>query len=313
MANWEPQHPGPPSRWPAPGIFVNMEFGVSFSQSDPPHMASMKYTSRNMRERMDRQQQGQLLSNAQPPSLMPEWEQQRHERQQRQQQHREQHQQRPRRLGISIPSTRERGRSAPPPIHARDDIVSPVSPISTYRSSIAPGTMGFTPLTVTRERPLPPVPSNFRLGEADMPWSTDPWYRPEEADIGSPVAGIELEHRREQRRTEDPQRVRELEDLHQAMMTVDSLDSDGWETWTWDSDGGVPRPGGEVVPRAPQRAPRSLGWAVSRTEEVPDLYAADSLDRVGRHTEPQPPPPYVVSQWENTFGITGRRPRSAYA
>jgi hypothetical protein len=135
-----------------------------------------------------------------------------------------------------------------------------------------------------------------------MPWSTDPWYRHDEPTGQEPtVRGRQLEQTRNQGRMEDPQRIRELEDLHLAMMTVDSLDQEGWQRWTWDSS--------EDVPRPTQRAPTSLGWAVSRTEEVPDLYATDHLDRVG-HAEHAPPPPYVVSQYESTYG---RRPRSAYA
>ena len=155
------------------------------------------------------------------------------------------------------------------------------------------------PTTAPADRPLPPVPSHFRLGEAEMPWSTDPWYRTDGPEhIDSSMAGIELE----QRRTEDPQRRRELEDLHNAMMSVDTLDQDGWERWTWNEDSS----------RGPRRPPRSLGWAVSNTEEVPNLYAVDHLDRVG-HVQHSLPPPYVVSQYENTIEFNPRRPRSAFA
>lgn len=75
-------------------------------------------------------------------------------------------------------------------------------------------------------------------------------------------------------RGEDPQRVREMERLHQAMMTVDSIANDGWETWMWESVGDIPR------------GPRSLGWAVANSE----------LREEGR--EEGRPPPYVVSQYE---------------
>jgi hypothetical protein len=137
-----------------------------------------------------------------------------------------------------------------------------------------------------------------------MPWSTDPWYRYDVSDENdSVIMGRQLEQSRSQRRTEDPQRRRELEDLHLAMMTVDSLDQEGWQRWSWDSVQDSPRP--------TQRAPECLGWAVSRTEEVPDLYADDYLDRI-IHAEHEPPPPYVVSQYESSSQAISRRPRSAY-
>jgi hypothetical protein len=138
-----------------------------------------------------------------------------------------------------------------------------------------------------------------------MPWCTDPWYRHDVSNENDSVTmSVQLDQTRSQGRTEDPQRRRELEDLHLAMMTVDSLDQEGWQRWSWDSV--------EESPRPVQRAPGSLGWAVSRTEEVPDLYADDHLDRVS-YTEHVPPPPYVVSQYESSSGAVSRRPRSAYA
>lgn len=97
------------------------------------------------------------------------------------------------------------------------------------------------------------------------------------------MVGIELANHR----GEDPQRVRELEALQQAMMTVDSLPNDGWEAWTWESVGDMPR------------GPRSLGWAV-RTEGERSVSSPLS-----------PPPPYVVSQWEEAFGRDDWRPRSS--
>lgn len=93
------------------------------------------------------------------------------------------------------------------------------------------------------------------------------------------------------RRLDDPQRVRDLETLHQAMMTVDSLGNDGWEPWTWESVGDMPR------------GPRSIGWAVS-SEDAPSRapIAPDA---------PVEPPPYVVSQWEQAFGRGRSRPKSS--
>ncbi|KAH6683098.1 hypothetical protein B0J14DRAFT_528955 [Halenospora varia] len=286
MASSNSQYPPrTSSRWPAPGIFVNVEFGVSFSPNDPPHTKKLKYTSRNMQERLYRQhnRQRQQQQNPDQPryphpvAIYPESS--------RTQQRCDD--ERPRRLGVSTRSPHERGSSAPPTMTDRNLPISPVSPITPFSPLVHRSTMP----TEQANRPLPPVPSRFRLGEADMPWSTPPWYRPQEPEFASPtVVGIELE----ERRLEDPQRVRELEELHQAMMTVDSLDHDGWESWTWDSVGDIPR------------GPRSLGWAVRSSETVPDIRSPARLE--------PPPPPYVVSQWEQALERSGgRRPRSAYS
>lgn len=138
-----------------------------------------------------------------------------------------------------------------------------------------------------RDRPLPATPSHFRLGEDGLPWSTEPFYRCEEPVVGSPIRPAMVEIELEGRRIEDPQRVRELEELHQAMMTVDSLDHDGWV-------GDIPA----------SRRPSTLGWAIS-TNPAEDDFSQDNLE--------PPPPPYVVSQWESTFGGPRIRPRSAFS
>jgi len=273
MANWEHQHPPrTSSRWAAPGLFMNFQVGVSFSNNDPPHTASIKYSSRNMQERMYRQHQDAHSTQHEPRSLMPENSQARLSRQQR-----------ARSLDARPIDPYGRGISAPSTRYDRHESINPVSAITPIHHTSS------MPLE-RANRPLPAAPSRFRLGEDGLPWSTEPWYRCEEEQIVSPIrptmVGIELEERRT---AEDPQRVRELEDLHQAMMTVDSLDHDGWETWTWDSVGDIPR------------GPRSLGWAVS-TEAT--------TERLREALEP-PPPPYVVSQWEQVYGRRAVRPRSA--
>jgi len=195
MANREHQHPHPhpprtSSRWPAPGIHVNLEFGVSFSNNDSPHTASMKYTSRNMQERMYNQQQESFYRQQNPQSLMPGNIQERQSRPQ----------QRSRSLEVRPSYPYERGSSAPPTLQP----ISPVSPITPLLHHT-----GSMPLEGA-DRPLPAAPSRFRLGEDGLPWSTEPFYRGEEREFASPtrpaMVGIELE----ERRTEDPQRVREL-------------------------------------------------------------------------------------------------------
>ncbi|TVY73485.1 hypothetical protein LSUE1_G007575 [Lachnellula suecica] len=281
MANWEPQNPPRTSaKWLAPGIFVNVEFGLSFSNDRPPHTASMKYTSRNMQERTYRQQQ-ESFRLQQPPNLPGDVQ----ERQSRQE--------RPRNLDIRPRAQHERGSSAPPSIYDRNynsyEQNQPFSPVSPLLSPLTPlRHTGSMPIERTN-RPLPTAPSRFRLGEDGLPWSTEPWYLSEEAQFAGPtgpVVGIELE----ERRREDPQRVRELGNLHQAMMTVDSLHYDGWEAWTWDSVGDIPR------------GPRSLGWAVRREP---------NSNECPRELLEPPPPPYVVSQWEQAYGRRSVRPHSA--
>lgn len=317
MANLEPQRP--PSRWPAPAIHVHVEFGVSFSPNDPPHTRSMKYTSNNMNERIERQRREELARSGQD-SLAPggnRRHQQNHQLQlqqsqqdfhhqqqiytQQQQRHSSYNQQHSRDLTVSTRGSRERGSSAPPFLPP----ISPVSPMSTYRNSTAWNTSPYrnSNQSESRERPLPPVPSRFRLGEDDLPWSTPAWYRsPDAENFNNTIGSMDNSLPLSPRRSEDPRRVRELEDLHLAMMTVDSLGNDDWETWAW----------GEGIGEIP-RGPRSLGWAVSRTEEVPDLYAAERQANIPL-SPPPPPPPYVVSQWERTsFGRYDTRPRSAYA
>ncbi|KAE8441249.1 hypothetical protein EG329_005580 [Mollisiaceae sp. DMI_Dod_QoI] len=292
MANWEPEHPPrTSSRFPAPGIFVNVEFGVSFTNRNSPHTASLNYTNRRMQERLARQRREQdalllqernhrhpyeqpLWTGAHPSTLTPgagDDNYRRHRQQQRQQQQRE--------LGARTRELHDRGSSAPPSFSERPPMPpSPVSPIFSIQHTSSMPLEGY-------ERPLPPLPSQYRLGEDDLPWSTEPWYRPDSPDFAAPtLVGIELENQR----GEDPQRVRELEELHLAMMTVDSLPHDGWEAWTWDSVGEMPR------------GPRSLGWAVSSNPVSPD----DTGNPIS------PPPPYVVSQWQSSLGWD-LRPRSS--
>ncbi|KUJ14768.1 uncharacterized protein LY89DRAFT_122074 [Mollisia scopiformis] len=290
MANWEPQHPPrTSSRFPAPGIFVNVEFGVSFR--DRPHTASMNYTSRRMQERLNRQrrEQDELLlqeRNHRHPFEQPLWSgphpstltpgtgdegYRRNRQQQRQQQQRS--------LGVRTREQHERGSSAPPSLSERPQMpTSPVSPIMSIQHTSSMPLDGY-------ERPLPPLPSQYRLGEDSLPWSTEPWYRPASPDYVPPPATVGIE--RENWRGEDPQRVRELEDLHLAMLSVDSLPHDGWEAWTWESVGEMPR------------GPRSLGWAVS-SNDTPEGNVRSPIS---------PPPPYVVSQWESSWGWN--RPRSS--
>lgn len=223
-------------------------------------------------------------------------------------------------MSVRTHNSRERGNSAPPSLSDHSESISPISPVSPMGTFNQFGTLQHTSsmpiggLQDRLERPLPPLPSQFRLGEDGLPWTTEPWYiEPEpESEYGNrTIAGIELENRRqedpqrvrdlgalhqammmgiehgnrerENRRQEDPQRVRDLGALHQAMMTVDSLPHED----AWDSVAEMPR------------GPSSLGWAV-RSED-------------SRHgLSPGGPPPHVVSQFEQALARgVGMRPRSS--
>lgn len=74
-------------------------------------------------------------------------------------------------------------------------------------------------------KPLPPTPSRFRLGEQDLPWGTPSWVMGEDDYTRPTLVPISPPNPR----NEDPIRVRELESLGQAMMTVDSLGNEWWE------------------------------------------------------------------------------------
>jgi hypothetical protein len=291
MATGHQYPPRTSSRFP-PGIFVNVQVGVACSKSDRAHTASVNYATRSMRDRLYREQQEEqwrLLDLQQPPQvLMPAIGQYpvRHSRQH--------HQNRERRLTVRTREQHERGSSAPPALSDRLQPISPVSPLGPiYPRDPLPGithTHSMPPSGT--ERPLPPLPSRFRLGEDGLPWSTEPWYQPQSPGFERPTV-VGIQH--EDRRGEDPQRVRELEALHAAMMTVDSIPHDGWEPWTWDSVGDMPR------------GPRSLGWAVSRDDST-----LSPVSPPGASLLPSPPPPYVVSQWEQSFsGSNSMRPVSS--
>lgn len=344
MTHWEqPRFPPRTSsrRWVAPGIFVNVEFGVTVKPDDRPHVASLKYASKKMDAKLNEERIRQqyedglfLLQEQQerdlsrhPTILMPA-------RGNPAMQNRQYEQQdvveRQRRLGVSMREQHERGTSAPPTITDRTRPISPVSPISpmsmasfetsfeqtTSMPSDFPFDISFNEITFQRSAPiesilqperatpqmnrktkqlrvnrdrinqqLPPSPSQFRLGEDDLPWSVQPWYRTPEPGVSTPpIPSIKTESSK----LDDPQRVRDLETLHQAMMTVDSLSAEGWDDPSWQGFGDMPS------------GPRSLGWAVAST----DASLRPTLSSPG-------PPPYVVSQWEQRNSRGRNRPRSA--
>jgi hypothetical protein len=153
-------------------------------------------------------------------------------------------------------------------------------------------------------KPLPPLPS-FRLGQ-DLPWTspTTTWipldngestYHETNSITVAPARGT----------VEDPQRTRELAELHEAMMAVD-LGDDVWH------------PGGSWH-RRPPPGPRDLGWAVAipTGDEVQTGASREQGHREGRES---PPPAYCSGQWgwdweweeRGRFWVRGRPRRSTY-
>ncbi|KXJ90281.1 hypothetical protein Micbo1qcDRAFT_164818 [Microdochium bolleyi] len=135
----------------------------------------------------------------------------------------------------------DRGSSAPPPLShnnpwvANADYMTPAMPQATRssRQSAVPQVW----------KNLPAPPSQFRLGADGLPWSS--WAYPE--GYPDPEEGQEMEEevaifankpttvnlspesRLERRHTDDPARVQELEKLSLAMVTVDN----GFENQWW--------------------------------------------------------------------------------
>jgi hypothetical protein len=133
--------------------------------------------------------------------------------------------------------------------------------------------------------------------------------------IGRGNGGNINSDRRERASSEDPQRVRDLEALHLAMMTIDSLENDWWgPVSAWDSRSEL------------ARVPMSLGWAVrveplhqdSGVADMGDVGMSSSAFRgsmagSGWGGEMSPPPEYAQGGWDwDVNGYYGglRRSRS---
>lgn len=138
-------------------------------------------------------------------------------------------------------------------------------------------------------------------------------------------------------RPDDSQRAHDLGAFHSAMMGVEGLHNEGWESWAWQDSSNS----SSVVGERAQPGPRSLGWAV-RTEPVttdvqnagqnagsrvtqervgsPYSYGSDFVGFYGpglagdRNSEilMSPPPAYVDSQWEEMGRRLAMRPRTSY-
>jgi hypothetical protein len=145
-------------------------------------------------------------------------------------------------------------------------------------------------------KPLPPLPSRFRLGSDALPWSSPTILDPEDITYSEPssISIGEPPEPAQEARMDDPQRTRELEQLHQAMMGVDSMElgNDWWEPGgSWDRQGDL---GG--LPSGP----RGVGWAVAVPTREEVHPSRPQVEQRGSHQvggQLSPPPAYSQGQW----------------
>ncbi|KAB8293076.1 hypothetical protein EYC80_007435 [Monilinia laxa] len=291
----DPPVPEKKSRWPhLPGFYFNVEFKVSTSDNDKGHGASLKYASKNMKER-ERARANTHLGDTPAPISTPSPPPASQEPCYHQAPQSQLGRSKALRIKTDIPG---RGRSAPVTVYDRGYSISPVSPLTPDISPIQQQASEIPEQTLTdhSERPLPSTPGRFRLGGDDLPWSTPFSYWNAEPDTSESVGPTRMSIEPYQsppstRRNEDSELAEDLSELQQAMMTVDSMDGDSWDPWKWSSAGNT------------SAAPKSIGWAVSSEDALQSLATPS--------TNNHPPPPYVVSQWEHSSRtmVAAERPR----
>ncbi|KAI0005212.1 hypothetical protein F4779DRAFT_630191 [Xylariaceae sp. FL0662B] len=261
-----------------PQIFVQLAFGVSWSQRHAPRTHTVTYMSRNLKSARD---SGNFPRQLPAPNTnfltAPDPRQQRSKEHPNRPPHRHQHRPnenshgksrprdhgRPRGQGTDQPReylsvqprrgsrsdaramTHERGRSAPPPFNDSpwDVHQAPASAVSPRRAE------------ATREPPhvwkdLPTPPCQYRLGEDGLPWSAWAWPGGSEGEEELPYENnpTTIPLSVDARRIQDSEQARELESLSTAMMTVDN----GFENQWWHQG-----------PREP------IGWWPNQEEEEP--------------------------------------------
>ncbi|KAH6652094.1 hypothetical protein BKA67DRAFT_347565 [Truncatella angustata] len=154
----------------------------------------------------------------------------------------------------------ERGKSAPPPFQD-----SPWDATAGPSASLFPDVPQESAEQPRIWKPLPAPPSSFRLGEDDLPWSA--WAGPsdsyerrrsneneDDSSYANQPTTVPISPYR--RRSDDPERSRELESLSAAMVTVDN----GFENQWW------------------YQGPReTTAWWPRDQEEPPRLSMADAL------------------------------------
>ncbi|KAI3319038.1 hypothetical protein HD806DRAFT_300765 [Xylariaceae sp. AK1471] len=227
-----------------PQLFVQLTFGVSWSDRHIPQSHTFSYTSKNLKSARD---SGHFPRQA-PPSQQhrrqdasqPQYRGERHHRDHERPRSRPSNS-RSRHVGAQSPPresrsgsrrpANERGSSAPPPTHNSPWNDEEGGPSATLFPRPARATMN-SPFIW---KDLPTNPARFRLGEDGLPWSASAWpFDPAGDEDGDepPFANLPTVvplSPPNGRRSEDPQRVRELESLSMAMMTVDN----GFENQWW--------------------------------------------------------------------------------
>ncbi|KAI5855045.1 hypothetical protein GGS23DRAFT_608231 [Durotheca rogersii] len=251
-----------------PQIFVQLAFGVSWSRRHSPQTHTLTYVSRNLKNTRDSGNFPRQVPPPGTNFLaIPQSSSHRHREhsdrnhQQRQRQHSrhydhrleqpyaldhprerdrphdqtldqssEQFRSRPRQgsRGETRRLLPERGRSAPPPFNDSPWDVHPASGSVLFPCQVHTGGDNSQSL-----KALPAPPSLYRLGEDGLPWSAWAWPtdlrddgEDETNSVDNPTATTAPFAVRVQ---EDPARVRELESLSTALMTVDN----GFENQWW--------------------------------------------------------------------------------
>ncbi|TGJ86247.1 hypothetical protein E0Z10_g2547 [Xylaria hypoxylon] len=229
-----------------PQLFVQLTFGVSWSDRHIPRTHTLSYTSKHLKN---------ARNSGHFPRQEPCHQHRRQDSVQRQHQHRgERHHHhrdnerprgratnsRPRHPGTLSPpresrsdsrrTDNERGSSAPPAVHDGPWSDEEGGPSATLFPR--PARTNRNPPHVWKD--LPTNPARFRLGEDGLPWSASVWpFDPDSNEDEPPFANLPttlpLSPPSERRHGEDPQRVKELESLSTAMVTVDN----GFENQWW--------------------------------------------------------------------------------
>lgn len=139
----------------------------------------------------------------------------------------------------------DRGHSAPPPFHDSPWDDAPGLSASLFPPAQPAAAAAATAMVISDDqetrggasKPLPATPSHFRLGEDGLPWSAEAWpvvdagqHSPEEQQQQqSSYANQSTSVSNAPGSRDDPQRVKELETLSAAMVTVDN----GFENQWW--------------------------------------------------------------------------------
>lgn len=226
-----------------PQLFVELSFGVSWSDRHMPQMHTLSYTSKNLKAARD---SGHFPRQALPsqPHRQP-YRGERHHREHERPHSRPSHLRLPRPTVAQPPpreprssarrATTERGSSEPPPVQPSlwDGGMEGEDgrPSATLFNRPARATMNFPAI----RKDVPTNPARFRLGADGLPWSVSAWpldSEDDEEENAPPFANMPTVvplYPANRSRSEDPQRVEELESLSMAMLTIDN----GFENQWW--------------------------------------------------------------------------------